>query len=274
MKISDPKFARVLRGLPKMRGGKLYSIDANTEDMIQEEMRGGINVLKRFLKKHARFYEFLRAFFSPGMSIIPHMTPKKAIARAFPPNDIPNKIMINIGAGVKPINSELINIDVCPYENTDIVSEGSNLPFKDNTINLIICESVIEHVTDPMAVFDEIKRVLAPGGYAYISVPFIYPFHASPNDFMRFSRNALRDQFKAYELKEEGIRAGPMSALQGLLMHLCAITLSFGSYNLYLVFSNLFMVIFAPLKLLDILFAPFPYSHEIAADIYIFVRKT
>lgn len=273
MKITDPRFTQILNGSYTLQNGKIYCIDAGTKGMIEEEMNDGVNAFKKFLKKNARFYEFLRAVLSPGISIIPHLTPKRAVLWAFSPIEVPSKIMVNIGAGTKPINSELINVDVFQYDNTHIVAEGSKLPFKDESIDLVICESVIEHVTEPEKVFQEIKRVLAPGGYAYISIPFMYPFHASPNDFTRFTRNSLRNYFKSYDIKEEGMRAGPMSALQGLLMHLFALLFSFGSYSLYIILSQVFMVIFAPLKLLDPFFALFSYSHEIAADIYIFFKK-
>jgi SAM-dependent methyltransferase len=273
MKITDQRFKNTLQGDYPIRNGKLDCINTGTKVMVEEEMGSGINTVKSFLKRHARFYEFLRAFLSPGISVIPHLTPRKAITKAFSQAEISNKVMINIGAGTKPINNQLINIDVFPYENTHIVAEGGALPFKDGTIDLVICESVIEHVTEPEKVFAEIRRVLAPGGYAYISVPFMYPFHASPNDFTRFTRNALRHRFSSFEIKEEGMRAGPMTTLQALLMHLFALIFSFGIYPLYLIEASIFMVIFAPLKLLDIPFALLPYSHEIAADIYIFVKK-
>jgi hypothetical protein len=101
----------------------------------------------------------------------------------------------------------------------------------------------------------------------------MYPFHASPNDFTRFTRNSLRNYFKGYEIKDEGMRAGPMTTLQSLLMHLFAMIFSFGSYNLYLILASIFMIIFSQLKLLDPFFSLFKYSHEVAADIYIFVKK-
>lgn len=107
----------------------------------------------------------------------------------------------------------------------------------------------------------------------YLAVPFLYPFHASPNDFTRFTRTLLRKQLTGFNIIKEGVRAGPMASLQAVLMHICAMVFSFGNYSLYFLLTNFFMVVFSPLKLLDILFAPFPYAHEAAADIYILARK-
>jgi SAM-dependent methyltransferase len=273
MKINDSRIQNILNKKNYIQNGRIHCLGGRTESIVHEEMNDGINRVKLLLKRHARTYEFLRAFFSPGISVTPHLTPLGSIYKAFKKNEVAEKIMINIGAGVKPIHDEIINVDVFPYEGIHIVAEGSNLPFLDASINLVICESVIEHVLEPELVFKEIARVLAPGGYAYVSLPFMYPFHASPNDFTRFTRNALRQRFSGFEVIDEGMRAGPMTALQGLLMHLFAIIFSLGNYKLYLLMSQLFMIVLSPLKLLDLIFCVFPYSHEIAADIYIFIRK-
>jgi SAM-dependent methyltransferase len=273
MKINDPRVLKVLKEKNCIVNGRIHFLEGHTESIVHEEMNDGINRVKLFLKRHARTYEFLRSFFSPGISITPHLSPWGAIRKAFDKSEIDQKIMLNVGSGVKPIHEELINIDVFPYSGIHVLAEGSNLPFLDASIDLVICESVIEHVLEPELVFKEIVRVLAPGGYAYVSLPFMYPFHASPNDFTRFTRNALRRRFSELEVVDEGMRAGPMTAVQGILMHLFAIIFSFGNYKLYLLLSQVFMVLLSPLKLLDLFFCLFPYSHEIAADIYIFVRK-
>lgn len=272
MNLTDERLIRALRKPYDIRDGRIIALDPLSAQTLEEEA-GGINAIKTFLKRWSGLYEFLRAFFSPGLSIIPHLTPAGAVRQAFSAEARPNKFMLNIGSGVKHVDDNVFNVDVYPYEQVQIVADGAHLPFKDGTVDLILCESVLEHVREPYQVIAEIRRVLKPGGYAYISVPFLYPFHASPNDFTRFSRNSLRALFSPYAILQEGMRAGPMAALQGVLMHLFALVLSFGSYTVYLVLSNIFMVVFAPLKLLDPFFALFPYSHEIAADIYIFVRK-
>jgi SAM-dependent methyltransferase len=40
------------------------------------------------------------------------------------------------------------------------------LPFKDNCFTSIDCQHVIEHVTDPLFLLQESRRVLKPGGHA------------------------------------------------------------------------------------------------------------
>jgi SAM-dependent methyltransferase len=50
-----------------------------------------------------------------------------------------------------------------------------------------ICSEVLEHVPHPQPVLGEIWRVLQPGGYFFMSVPFLHPIHADPYDFGRYT---------------------------------------------------------------------------------------
>jgi SAM-dependent methyltransferase len=45
-----------------------------------------------------------------------------------------------------------------------------NLPFKDNTFDIVNCSGVIHHTTDPIRAFDECVRVLKKGGVMLIAV--------------------------------------------------------------------------------------------------------
>lgn len=61
-------------------------------------------------------------------------------------------------------------------------SSGESLPFDAATFDLVILDSVIEHVENPRRVIREVARVLRPGGIAYL---------VSPNKLSAF--NILRD---------------------------------------------------------------------------------
>lgn len=49
------------------------------------------------------------------------------------------------------------------------VADALSLPFPDDSFGVVICSQVYEHVKDPAKMFDEIFRVLAPGGVCYLS---------------------------------------------------------------------------------------------------------
>jgi SAM-dependent methyltransferase len=49
------------------------------------------------------------------------------------------------------------------------------IPFPDDTFQVVLCNHVLEHVTDDMRALKEIARVLKPGGFAILQVPFFHP---------------------------------------------------------------------------------------------------
>lgn len=50
------------------------------------------------------------------------------------------------------------------------VADVHSLPYKSDTFDLAVCTEVIEHVSEPLKVLQEIKRVLKKGGHACIEV--------------------------------------------------------------------------------------------------------
>lgn len=50
-----------------------------------------------------------------------------------------------------------------------------NLPYADNTFDLVLAMEVLEHIPDPLKGLMEVVRVLKPGGYAITSVPVQLP---------------------------------------------------------------------------------------------------
>jgi len=57
-----------------------------------------------------------------------------------------------------------------------VVGAGEQLPYPDCTFHLVICNDVLEHVADALAVLKEMYRVLAPGGVALTTVPNRHAF--------------------------------------------------------------------------------------------------
>ena len=49
------------------------------------------------------------------------------------------------------------------------------MPFPDNSFQVVLCNHVLEHVTDDIKALTEIARVLKPGGFAILQVPFFHP---------------------------------------------------------------------------------------------------
>jgi SAM-dependent methyltransferase len=50
-----------------------------------------------------------------------------------------------------------------------------DIPFRDNTFDVVLCNHVLEHVKDDIRAMSEIRRVLKPGGFSIMQVPFFRP---------------------------------------------------------------------------------------------------
>lgn len=49
------------------------------------------------------------------------------------------------------------------------------IPFDDNTFDVLFCNHVLEHVNDDKKALSEIFRVLKKGGWAILQIPLFYP---------------------------------------------------------------------------------------------------
>ncbi len=49
------------------------------------------------------------------------------------------------------------------------------IPFDDNHFDVVLCNHVLEHVRDDLQALKEIRRVLRPGGWAIVQIPFFSP---------------------------------------------------------------------------------------------------
>lgn len=91
----------------------------------------------------------------------------------------------------------LIGLDIHPGCNVDLVGDAHVLSrfIRDRSLDAVLSSSVLEHIQAPWLVAAEINRVLKIGGLVYQHVPGAWPGHAQPNDFWRFSAEALRVLF-------------------------------------------------------------------------------
>ena len=53
----------------------------------------------------------------------------------------------------------------------DLISDGYNLPFKDNTLDFVFTSHVLEHFYDPIKTLQEWYRVVKSGGYVFMIIP-------------------------------------------------------------------------------------------------------
>lgn len=92
-------------------------------------------------------------------------------------------------AGVVGLDYDSIALQTIPSETRRTVlfvhGDAMMLPFADQSVTVVICAQVYEHVPDAQTLFDEIHRILRPGGVVFFSGPnWLFP--VEPHYFLPF----------------------------------------------------------------------------------------
>ncbi|MDA8768707.1 class I SAM-dependent methyltransferase [Winogradskyella sp.] len=108
------------------------------------------------LERHRLLWLYLQNetdFFSANKKVL-HFAPEQCFVKRF---------------------GELDNLD---YTTTDLLSpiadvkaDICDLPFEDNSYDIILCNHVLEHIPDDTKAMKELYRVLKPGGYGIFQIP-------------------------------------------------------------------------------------------------------
>jgi SAM-dependent methyltransferase len=80
-------------------------------------------------------------------------------------------------------------------------------PVEYGTFDVVICEQVLEHVSDPVAAVRTLAALLAPSGTLIVSTPFLVKLHAAPGDFWRFTPDGLVTLLASAGLDATSIRS-------------------------------------------------------------------
>jgi SAM-dependent methyltransferase len=97
--------------------------------------------------------------------------------------------------------NEYIGVDMAPGKGVDAVVdlvEGIG-PLPAAHFQLVICCSVMEHVRRPWVFAENLARLIRPGGRIYVSVPWVWRFHAYPDDYFRFSWRGIAELFHEFD---------------------------------------------------------------------------
>jgi SAM-dependent methyltransferase len=226
--------------------------------------------VREFLKRWPTLYFLIVYIFGPAY--LGYMSPRQFLKKFFPVQHQVGRIL-NLGSGPKRLRSDVINVDIGEYEQVDVVADLTKLPYEDGTVDGFVCDNVLEHVNDPSKALTEVLRTLKAGGIGYISTPFLYPFHASPYDYTRWTEQGIRVLLKDFEILQIGSRSGMFSSLNVWLCYLIPSLFSFGSDRLYWMLVNISLFIFFPIKFLDIFANHLPFAERTASVLFCVVRR-
>lgn len=73
----------------------------------------------------------------------------------------------------------------------DLLWDGSTIPLPAQSVDSAMATEVLEHCPDPAAILAEAYRVLRPGGFFFLTVPFLWPLHDVPHDEYRYTPFAM-----------------------------------------------------------------------------------
>lgn len=108
------------------------------------------------LERHRLLWLYLKNetdFFTTKKKVL-HFAPEQAFYKRF-------RKMSNLDYVTTDLNSPLADVkaDIC------------NLPFSDNDFDIILCNHVLEHISDDTKAMQELYRVLKPGGFGVFQIP-------------------------------------------------------------------------------------------------------
>lgn len=127
---------------------------------------------------------------------------EKRLRRELP--NLSGRILV-IGAGYNPYDhlfsdaAQIFNTDIDPtYGQLHVVADAHELPFSNESFDVVVAIEVLEHLHSPNAAVREAHRVLRVGGTVFASVPFMFHVHGDPWDFTRFTESGLEKLFDSF----------------------------------------------------------------------------
>lgn len=112
--------------------------------------------------------------------------------------------IIELGAGtdfyknLAPAGQSYLTSNLAP--GFDLQLDMTNLALEDSSVDAFISLYAIEHIFDFEATIKEAHRCLKSGGRYLIVSPFLYYYHAAPDDYFRFTMSALEKLLSAFNI--------------------------------------------------------------------------
>jgi SAM-dependent methyltransferase len=244
-----------------IRNGRIYFVNVPEHTDELDKIKGR---LKKWLGKY---------YYDIGIKIFAPTYPFDYIGWIRRYLNPATQIVVDVGCGNQRIDEHIICLDFFDYDAVDIVCDLSALPFKPNSVDAYVSRSVLEHVPNPSGIVAHFHRCTKVGGLGLHLIPFLFPFHASPSDFQRYTHKGLEMLFREWEIVEQTNATGPITL--GLLntIEFLSIMFSLGQAQVKAFIYLLLCSLLFPLKYLDALFVNRKSFLSMAPSIFTVVRK-
>ncbi len=127
--------------------------------------------------------------------------------------------LIDLGCGEKPYESIIspyitsyFGVDFQPTAEVnygkgtkaDLYRDCTETGLPNESFDTLISTQVMEHIFNTDKYLTECHRLLKPGGVGIFTVPLIWPCHAEPYDYFRFTRYSLEKLFenKGFQIED------------------------------------------------------------------------
>lgn len=136
------------------------------------------------LERHRQMWLYLQNetdFFAKNLKVL-HIAPEQEFLRRF-------KKMKNIDYVSADLYSPIV----------DVKADILDLPFDNETFDVVICNHVLEHIIDDRKAMSELYRVLKPGGWGILQVPMKSSLAKTYEDFSITEAKERQKHFGQYD---------------------------------------------------------------------------
>lgn len=147
-----------------------------------------------------------------------------------------NLRVLDVGGRIQPYRpllgsrvAQYVALDLASSPLVNVRGNARDLPFPENTFDLVFCTQVLEYLPEPRTAAAEIHRVLKPDGISLLSFAAFYP-RAGDEEHWRFLPGGIRhvlQSFRQVEIVAEG------SSISGFFRS-CAVCLSIFARYLFI----------------------------------------
>jgi SAM-dependent methyltransferase len=99
-----------------------------------------------------------------------------------------------------------VGCDMRSGPGVDRVEDVSAIRLADGSAGTVLCIETFEHVFEVRRAFDEVFRILKPGGLFVITSPLNFRIHGYPDDYWRMTPSCLRRMLGTYEARMTGFQ--------------------------------------------------------------------
>lgn len=135
------------------------------------------------LERHRLMWLYLNRtdFFTANLKVL-HVAPEQCFYKKF-------KAMTNLDYTTTDLFSPL----------ADVKADIRNLPFEDNSFDVIFCNHVLEHIVEDNLAISELYRVMKPNGWGIFQVPIEEDREKTYEDFSIISPSDRKIHFGQYD---------------------------------------------------------------------------